>query len=361
MLKATKSNCAGVIGQRFGGFYWLCFHNKCADWIARDSRACPKTHTTCTTCNIWNSLQSASGYGRESNYENCVRPIQAQEPFIVASPQFLMRQGTGFPNRCGHTYSGNSKHHQNTADPVGFLHFSLALDEVNKAISVRNNTDHLDLIDQTWQINLPAYILLSDSCQSVNESAVAKEIQGIINQMVSDCLDGIVLFSLELSPGFTRVKAFALSHIFFRSFALILSKDHLAVSTAETGNNQYYPRLVHILIWNSSSTKWRPTPTFSTMGRLERRRPALPNCIWYSLWVNRLETAAGKGCGDFGYHKQPRWLTRSPGYNRQISQVRDGSRNCEERGIQMYGVKKGLARNGNAISTKEVSWRVGWK
>ena len=37
MVRVTQSNCAGVVGQRFGGFYWLCSSNKCAEQIARDN------------------------------------------------------------------------------------------------------------------------------------------------------------------------------------------------------------------------------------------------------------------------------------------------------------------------------------
>ncbi len=125
---------------------------------------------------------------------------------------------------------------ENIADPVGFLHLLLAPYEVDKAISVRNNIDHLDLtnIDLSWQTQLPAYVLL---CQSVNESSVATEIQGIINQMVSGCLDGIILFSFQFTPGFTREKAFGLSQIVYGVLLEFLAKEIWTFLRSKLGIN----------------------------------------------------------------------------------------------------------------------------
>jgi hypothetical protein len=123
---------------------------------------------------------------------------------------------------------------KNTADPVGFLNHPLASDEVDKAISVRNNTDHIDLTgtNQTWQTQLPAYVLL---CQSINESAVAAEIQDIINQMVSGCLDNIVRFSFAFTAGYTLEKAFALSQIVYGVLLEFLAKEIWTFLKAKLG------------------------------------------------------------------------------------------------------------------------------
>ncbi len=112
---------------------------------------------------------------------------------------------------------------KNLANPSGFFYRPLAPIEVEKAISVRNDTDHLNLnnIDLTWQSNLPAYILL---CQSVNQSGVAADIQRIINRMMTGFLDGIVQFSFSFGPHFSHEKAFGLSQIVYGVLLRYLAK-----------------------------------------------------------------------------------------------------------------------------------------
>jgi hypothetical protein len=103
---------------------------------------------------------------------------------------------------------------QSTANPAGFFNHPLPQDEVDKVISVRNNTDHINLnnVDRNWQTEVPAYVLL---CNSINETGVTAEIQSIIDRMVAGILDGLVEFSFQFTSGFTYEKAFGLSQIVY--------------------------------------------------------------------------------------------------------------------------------------------------
>jgi hypothetical protein len=123
---------------------------------------------------------------------------------------------------------------KNTADSVGFLNHPLASNEVDKAIDVRNNNDHFNLtnIDLSWQKQQPAYVLL---CQSINESAIAADIQEIIKQMVSGCLDNIVRFSFAFTAGYTREKSFGLSQIVYGVLLEFLAKEIWTFLKAKLG------------------------------------------------------------------------------------------------------------------------------
>jgi hypothetical protein len=64
---------------------------------------------------------------------------------------------------------------KNLADTLGFLSVPLSESDVNKVISVKNKTAHVNLneIDQTCQTDLPALVLVN---RSVNQPDIAKEI-----------------------------------------------------------------------------------------------------------------------------------------------------------------------------------------
>jgi hypothetical protein len=111
---------------------------------------------------------------------------------------------------------------KNLVDTLGFLSVLMPESDVNKVISVKNKTAHVNLneISPTWQTDLPALLLVN---RSVNHPDIAKEILGIVDQMNSGNFDGLVKFSFVLTPGFSRDKAFGLSMIvcgvFLRFFA----------------------------------------------------------------------------------------------------------------------------------------------
>ncbi|EFX78117.1 hypothetical protein DAPPUDRAFT_105352 [Daphnia pulex] len=115
---------------------------------------------------------------------------------------------------------------ENIADPLGFLSLPMSEGDVNKVISVRNKTAHLNLneIDQIWQTDLPALVLIN---KSVNQPVIAQQIKDIVDQMKSGNFDGLVKFSFVFAPGFSHAKAFGLSMIvygvFLRFFAEPLS------------------------------------------------------------------------------------------------------------------------------------------
>ncbi|EFX78265.1 hypothetical protein DAPPUDRAFT_320675 [Daphnia pulex] len=113
---------------------------------------------------------------------------------------------------------------QSTANPAGFFNHPLAPYEVDKIIAIRNNTDHYDLtsINQNWQTELPAYVLL---CHSINEPGIAAEIQAMIDRMMAGVLDGLVEFSFQFTPAFTYEKAFGLSQIVYGVLLAFLAKE----------------------------------------------------------------------------------------------------------------------------------------
>jgi hypothetical protein len=125
---------------------------------------------------------------------------------------------------------------QNTANPAGFLHRPLTPNEVDKVISVRNNTDHINLnnIDRNWQTELPSYVLL---CQSISEPGIAAEIQAIVDKMVAGLLDGVVEFSFNFTPTFTFGKAFGLSQIVYGVLLAFLAKEIWTFLKAKLGIN----------------------------------------------------------------------------------------------------------------------------
>jgi hypothetical protein len=106
---------------------------------------------------------------------------------------------------------------ENTADPLGFLSVPMSVSDVDKVISVRNKTAHLNLneIDQTWQTDLPALVLIN---RSVNQPVIAQQIKDIVDQMKSGNFDGLVKFSFVFAPGFSHAKAFGLSMIVYGVF-----------------------------------------------------------------------------------------------------------------------------------------------
>jgi hypothetical protein len=106
---------------------------------------------------------------------------------------------------------------ENTADPLGFLSVPMSVSDVDKVISVRNKTAHLNLneIDQTWQTDLPDLILIN---RSVNQPVIAQQIKDIVDQMKSGNFDGLVTFSFVFAPGFSHAKAFGLSMIVYGVF-----------------------------------------------------------------------------------------------------------------------------------------------
>jgi hypothetical protein len=115
---------------------------------------------------------------------------------------------------------------ENIANPLGFLSVPMSESDVNKVISVLNKTTHINLnqIDQTWQTDLPALVLVN---MSVNQPVIAKQIKDIVDEMNSGIFDGLVTFSFVFAPGFSHAKAFGLSMIvygvFLRFFAEPLS------------------------------------------------------------------------------------------------------------------------------------------
>jgi hypothetical protein len=106
---------------------------------------------------------------------------------------------------------------KNLADTLGFLSVPMSESDVNKVISVRNKTAHINLneIDQTCQTDLPALVIVN---RSVHQPDIAKEIQGIVDQINSGNFDGLVKFSFVFTPGFSRDKAFGLSMILYGVF-----------------------------------------------------------------------------------------------------------------------------------------------
>jgi hypothetical protein len=125
---------------------------------------------------------------------------------------------------------------KNKADPAGFLHRPLTPNEVDKVISVRNNTDHVNLnnVDRNWQTEVPAYVLL---CQSINEPGIAAEIQAIVDKMVAGLLDEVVEFSFNFTPTFTFGKAFGLSQIVYGVLLAFLAKEIRTFLKAKLGIN----------------------------------------------------------------------------------------------------------------------------
>ncbi len=92
---------------------------------------------------------------------------------------------------------------KNLADTLGFLSVPMSESDVNKVISVKNKTAHVNLneIDQTWQTDLPALVLVN---RSVNQPDIAKEIQDIVDQMNSGNFDGLVKFSFVFTRSTER-------------------------------------------------------------------------------------------------------------------------------------------------------------
>ena len=106
---------------------------------------------------------------------------------------------------------------ENIANPLGFLSVPMSESDVNKVISVLNKTTHINLnqIDQTWQTDLPALVLVN---MSVNQPVIAKQIKDIVDEMNSGIFDGLVKFTFVFAPGFSHAKAFGLSMIVYGVF-----------------------------------------------------------------------------------------------------------------------------------------------
>jgi hypothetical protein len=137
---------------------------------------------------------------------------------------------------------------ENLKDPNGFLPTAMSDADIQQVINIRNNTAHLDLnsIDKTAMTDLPALVLLN---RSINQPAVATEIQRIINEMSAGNLDGLVTFSFAFTPGFSFEKAFGLSQIVYgvileyladALMTLLLSKLNLANITFDVFANMKY-------------------------------------------------------------------------------------------------------------------------
>jgi hypothetical protein len=138
---------------------------------------------------------------------------------------------------------------ENLKDPIGFLPTAMSDADIQKVINIRNNTAHLDLnsIDKTAMTDLPALVLLN--CSVIPGSAVATEIQGIINEMSAGNLDGLVTFSFAFTPVFSFEKAFGLSQIVYgvileyladALMTLLLSKLNLANISIDVFANLKY-------------------------------------------------------------------------------------------------------------------------
>ncbi|EFX78088.1 hypothetical protein DAPPUDRAFT_105323 [Daphnia pulex] len=137
---------------------------------------------------------------------------------------------------------------ENVKDPIGFLPTAMSDANIQKVINIRNNTAHLDLnsIDKTAMTDLPALVLMN---LSVNQPAVATEIQRITNEMSAGNLDGLVTYSFSFTPAFSFEKAFGLSQIVYgvileyladALMTLLLSKLNLANITIDVFANLKY-------------------------------------------------------------------------------------------------------------------------
>ncbi|EFX78124.1 hypothetical protein DAPPUDRAFT_105366 [Daphnia pulex] len=103
---------------------------------------------------------------------------------------------------------------KNRAGPIRFLPIAMSKASVDKVITIRNNTAHINLnkIEQTWTKDLPAMVLLNNS---INRPDVATEIQRIVNEMMAGRFDGLVRFSFTFTAAFSFEKAIGLSMIVY--------------------------------------------------------------------------------------------------------------------------------------------------
>ncbi len=112
---------------------------------------------------------------------------------------------------------------ENLNDPTGFLPNPIPPNYLQKAISTRNDTDHLNLndIDQKWPTRISSYAAL---CESINNHGTATEIKTVSNQICAGNLSGIVQFAFSFSWTCSNSQGVGISLIMYAILLRYLGK-----------------------------------------------------------------------------------------------------------------------------------------